>query len=83
MKEESICSRDFSNINTSSKIFVSVSLCRYYRFIWDKCKDLQRRGKIHQVLCLGGTVSVKLFEIGNPLKTSHVTDIPTFNDNDK
>ena len=57
-KRKSISSRDFSNINISSKIFVSVSLCPYYRFIWDKCKDLQRRGKIHQVFCLDGTVSV-------------------------
>ena len=46
-KKKSISSRDFSNINISSKIFVSVSLCPYYRLIWGKCKDLQRRGKIH------------------------------------
>ena len=57
-----------------------MSLCPCYWFIWGKCKDLQRRVKIHQVFCLGGTVSVKLSESGNPLKISHVTDIPTFND---
>ena len=82
-KKKSISSRDFSNINISSKIFVSVSLCPYYRFIWGKCKDLQRGGKIHQVFCLGGTVSVKLSESGNPLKISHVTDIPTLNYDDE
>ena len=82
-KKKSISSRDFSNINVSSRIFVSVSSCPYYRFIWGKCKVLQRRGKIHQVFCLGGTVSVKLSESGNPLKISHVTDISTFNDNDE
>ena len=82
-KRKSISSRDFSNINISSKIFVSVSLCPYYRFIWGKCKDLQRRGKIHQVFCLGGTVLGELSESGNPLKISHVTDIPTFNDDDE
>ena len=35
--------RNFLNININvlpSKIFVSVSLCLYYQFIWDKCKDL-------------------------------------------
>ena len=68
-KKKSISSRDFSNINIPSKIFVFVSLCPYYRFIWGKCKDFQRRGKIHQS--------------GNPLKISHVTDIPTFNDEDE
>ena len=81
-KKKSISSRDFLNVNISSKIFVSVSLFPYYRFIWGKCKDLQRRGKIHQVFCLGRTVSVKLSEKGNPLKISHVTDIPTFYDDD-
>ena len=32
-KKKSISSRDFLNINISSKIFVSVSLCPYYEFI--------------------------------------------------
>ena len=79
-KNKSISSRDFSNINIPSKIFVSLSLCPYYRFIWGKCKDLQRRGKIHQVFCLGGTVSVTLSGSGIPVKIYHVADIPTFND---
>ena len=79
-KKKSISSTNFSNINISSKIFVSVSLCPYYPFIWGKCKDLQRHLKIYQVFCFGGTVSVKLSESGNPLKIYHVTDIPTFTD---
>ena len=79
-KKKSISSRDFSNINIPSKIFVSLSLCPYYRFISDKCKDLQRRGKIHQVFCLGGTVSVTLSGSGIPVKIYHVADIPTLND---
>ena len=82
-KKKFISSKDFSNINIPSKIFLSVSLCPYYRFIWGKCKDLQRRGKIHQVFCLGGTVSVKLSDIRNSVKIYHVADIPTFNDDNE
>ena len=82
-KKKSTSSRDFSNINISSKIFVSVSLCPYYRFIWGKCKDLQRRGKIDQVFCHGRTVLVMFFESGNPVKIYHVTDIPAFNGEDE
>ena len=48
-----------------------------------KCKYLQRKDKIHQVFCLGGTVSVKLSASGNPAKKFHVTDIPTFKDEDE
>ena len=60
-KKKSISSRDFSNINILSKIIVSVPLGSYYGFICDKCKDLQKQGKIHQVFCLSGTVTVKTF----------------------
>ena len=64
-------------------MLVSVSLCLYYQFIWGKCKDLQRRGRIHQLFCLGGTVSVKLSKSRNPVKNCHVTYVPTFNDEDE
>ena len=40
-----------------------------------KCKDLQRRGKIHQVFCLGGTVEVKITQPGNARKMFHECDI--------
>ena len=37
------------DINQKSKVFVSHSLCPCYRFLWGKCKDLQRKGRINQV----------------------------------
>ena len=40
-----------------------------------KCKDLQRRGKIHQAFCLGGTVEVKITQPGNARKMFHECDI--------
>ena len=40
------------DINQKSKVFVSHSLCPYYRFLWGKCKELQRKGRINQVFCL-------------------------------
>ena len=45
------------------KVFVFVFLCPYYRYIWGKCKDLQRRGKIHLVFCLGVNIAFKAFFI--------------------
>ena len=36
------------DINQKSKVFVSHSLCPYYRFLWGKCKELQRKGRINQ-----------------------------------
>ena len=31
------------DINSKIKVFVTHSLCSYYRFLWGKCKDLQRK----------------------------------------
>ena len=50
--KKSISSKDFSHLNVHGKVFVSVSLCPYYLYIWGRCKDLQSRGKIYQVFCL-------------------------------
>ena len=40
-----ISSKSFSHLNVPNKIFISVSLCPYYRYIWGKCKDLQRKAR--------------------------------------
>ena len=37
------------DINQESKVFVSHSLCPYFRFLWGKCKELQRKGPINQM----------------------------------
>ena len=37
------------DINSKNKVFVTYSLCPYYRFLRGKCKDLQRKGRINQV----------------------------------
>ena len=65
--KKTISSKDFSHLNVHGKVFVFVSLCPYYRYIWGryiwgKCKDMQRRGKTYQVFCLGGTIAVKVTE---------------------
>ena len=73
--KNSISSKDFSQLNIHGKVFVFVSLCPYYRYVWGKCKDLQRRGKIYQVFCLGDTIAVKVTERSNAMKIFHECDI--------
>ena len=70
--------KNFGHLLVTNKVFVSGSLCPYYRFIWSKCKDLQRQGKVHHVFCLGGIVCLKLSENGSPAKLHHIRDIPNF-----
>ena len=73
-----ISGKSFGHLHVTNKVFVSVSLCPYYRYIWGKCKDLQRQGKVHHVFCLGGIVCIKLSENGSPVTLLHVSDIPDF-----
>ena len=73
--KKSINNKDFSHLNVHGEVFVSVSLCPYYRYIWGKYKDLQRRGKTYQVFCLGGTITVKVTERSSARKIFHECDL--------
>ena len=73
--KKSISNKDFSHLNVYGKVFVSVSLCPYYRYIWDKCKDLQRRGEIYQVFCLGGTIEIKVTKPSTAREILHECDL--------
>ena len=73
-----ISSKSLNHLNVSNKVFVSVFLCPYYRYIWGKCKDLQRQGQVNHVFCLGGVVYIKLPENVSPTKPYHMNDIPDF-----
>ena len=37
------------SINSPSNVYITNSLCPYYRFLLGKCKDLQKKGLINQV----------------------------------
>ena len=73
-----ISSKSFDHLNIPNKVFVSVYLCPYYRYIWGKWKDLQSQGQVNHVFCLGGAVCIKLSENGSPIKLYHMNDIPDF-----
>ena len=73
-----ISGKSFGHLHVTNKIFVSVSLCPCYRFIWCKCKDLQRQGKVHHAFCFGSIVCIKLLDNGSPVKLHDISDIPNF-----
>ena len=49
-------------MNKKSKVYRSYSLCPYYRFLWGKRKELQRKGRVDQVFCLGAAVTARLLK---------------------
>ena len=50
------------DINTKNKGFATHPLCPYYHYLLGKCKDLQRKGRISKVFCLGAVVTIKVTE---------------------
>ena len=75
-KKFTLSPTDFSRLNINNKVYVNPSLCLYYRYLWGRCKDLQRRNMIHHVLCLGRVVAIKLTDQSLPLNIYHGSDIP-------
>ena len=65
-------------ISSRSKVFISNSLCPYYRYLWGKCKDLQRRGIFNQVFCLGAVVTIRASENGPPVKIYRENDLKVY-----
>ena len=65
-------------INSWSKVFISNLLCPYYCYLWDKCKDLQLRGIINQVFCLGAVITIKASKNGPPAKIYHKNDLKAY-----
>ena len=68
-----ISGKNVEHLHVINKVFVSASLCPYYRYIWGKCKDLQRQGEVHHVFYRGGIVCIKLSENGSPVKLYHIS----------
>ena len=68
------------SINSCSSIDITNSLCPYYPFLLGKCKELQRKGLINQVFCLGAIVTIKVRENGPPIKIFHESDLLVYQD---
>ena len=68
--------KDISSKN--NKVFVTHSLCPHYRFLWGKCKELQRKGRISQVFCLEAVVTIRVTENSPAIKILHERDLMVY-----
>ena len=64
----------YNHLNISGRVSVNTLLCPYYQFLCGHCKWLVNKKKIHQVLCLGDVVSIKVYEISHPKKIFNISD---------
>ena len=58
-----------------TKIYVSESLCSYYRGIWSKCKKLRDKQKVHQYYAINGLIYLQIEESGQAKIITHMTDL--------
>ena len=52
-----------------------MSLCVYYRGLWNKCKKLKGMGKLHVSFVSNGTIKVKILENDRAKLTTQAADL--------
>ena len=81
-KHSKLMLRSKKSISSKSKVYIIHLLCPFYHYIWGNCKDLQRKGKVSQVFCLGAVVTIRVTENAPPppppLKILHKKDVMLF-----
>ena len=58
-----------------TKIFVIKCLCPYYRGIWNNCKKLRDKQKLHQYYAVNGLIRLRIEESGQAKIITHVVDL--------
>ena len=65
-----------SDIDLTGKsiLYITQSLCPYYRMLWSKTKTLYQKGKIDSFYVSNGNIKIRLQENARPITTFHTYD---------
>ena len=66
------------DLTGSNKLFISRSLCPYYKVLWSKSKKLHNLGQIHSFFISGDTVKIKISENSALMSVTHVDDFGNY-----
>ena len=66
---------NLSSIGISNPVYVNDSLCKYYKYLWSKCKKLLNGSFIHSFWISNGTLRLKLHESSHPKSITHFVDL--------
>ena len=58
-----------------TKIFINESLCPYYGGIWNKCKKLRDKQKVHQYYTINGLIRLRIEQSGQAKIITHMVDL--------
>ena len=71
LNKVNMCDIDLTGQRT---LYVSQSLCPYYRMLWSKTKTLFQKGKIDSLYVSNGNIKIRLQENVRPITISHTHD---------
>lgn len=63
------------DLSEETIIFVNGSLCPYYRGLWNKCKKLRGKQKVHQYYTLFGLICLQIEKSGQVKIITHMVDL--------
>ena len=63
------------NFQDCMKILINESLCPYYNWLWNKCKAIKNKNKLHQFYTLNGIIRVQLVEHGAVKSVKYISDL--------
>ena len=64
-----------TSLGISNPVYINDSLCKYYKYLWSKCKKLLNGGFMHSFWITNGTIRLKLNESFLPKNVSHFVDL--------
>ena len=71
---QKIIATDLDLPNPTIKLYLTESLCPYYRILWSKSKTLFTMGKTHSYFISNGSVKIRLQEKGPSIPITHTAD---------
>ena len=71
---QKITATDLELPNTTTKLYLSESLCPYYRVLWSKSKALFTMGKVHSYFISSGSVEIRLQQKGPSIPITNSAD---------
>ena len=66
---------DLTSVGISKPVYINDSICKYYKYLWSKCKKLLNGRFIHRFWISNGTLRIKLFESSHPIIVTHIVDL--------
>ena len=61
----------------NGSIYISQSLCSYYKMLWSWSKELRNMGRTYSWFVSGSTIKIKILEHGDFLSVTHTYDFIT------